>query len=84
MFTIRGMDERYFALIGIRSELAAARNRVLELEELELRYTTAPASIVAAPMVVPERPRISDATRAKMAAAAKKRWAARRSRAKKS
>ena len=73
---MRDMDERYYALIGIRSELATARTRVTELEELELRYTTAP--VVAAPMVVAVPRRLSLETRAKMAAAAKKRWAGRK------
>ena len=76
---MRAMDERYFALIGIRSELASARNRVAELEELEVRYATAPATIIAAPMLTPDAaPRLSPETRAKMSAAAKKRWAGRK------
>lgn len=73
------MNERYFALIGIRSELTTARARVTELEEFEARYAAAPepAPIVAAPMRVPARRQLSPETRAKMAAAAKKRWAGR-------
>jgi hypothetical protein len=75
-------DFTYYTLLGIRTELTSARDRVKTLEGLEATYTQAatPSTVATAPMVVAEpvrRRRVMSAeARAKISAAAKKRWAA--------